>query len=74
MTIPEMKSDIVMPEGVNANREAYLIVVAKGPDVKRVEVGDRVVTLKGTVVGVPLEGKTQYMAKEEFIMGVIADE
>lgn len=74
MTIPETKSAIALPEGVQVNKEAYMVAIAVGPDVKSIQVGDRVVTLKGTVVGIPVEGKNYYMAKEELIMGIITEE
>lgn len=74
MAIPETKSEIALPDGVQVNKEAYMVAIAVGPDVKNIHVGDRVVTLKGTVVGVSVEGKNYYMAKEELCMGIIVDE
>jgi co-chaperonin GroES (HSP10) len=74
MTIPETKSAIALPEGVQVNKEAYMVAIAVGPDCKSIVVGDRVIALKGTIVGIPLDGKQFYMAKEEMLMGVIVED
>lgn len=74
MAIPEQNSSIALPDNVTVNKEAFMVCVAVGPDVKRIVVGDRCITLKGTIVQVPLEGKNFFIAKEELIMGTVIED
>lgn len=74
MTIPSRESAIALPDGVNVNREGFFVATAIGPDVKGIVVGDRIITIKEVIRSVKLDGKDYHLVKEEFVMGVIAEE
>ncbi len=77
MEIPERNSSIELPDGVKL-RKSYFVTTAIGPDVKKIQIGDRIVTMPQTMAQVKIEdeGKEKefYIVKEEFIMGIIHEE
>jgi len=75
LEIQRVKTNIVLPDDV-VTEKSCLIVLDVGPDVKKIRKGDSVITTPFDYIKVKFDDedkKEYYMAREEFIIGVIKE-
>ena len=71
--IKENASGIIIPETANKERPAIVRVVAIGPKVMNVKIGDKVL-IKGYMVDpIAIENKEYLVGQEEAVIGIIND-
>ena len=71
--VKENASGIIIPETANKERPAIVKVVAIGPKVMNVKIGDKVL-IKGYMVDpIAIENKEYLVGQEEAVIGIIND-
>lgn len=73
MEIPKFDTAISLPDGVKIQKDSHFVAIAVGPDVKKIAVGDKIVAFNQSMLKVKLDDREYFVAKEEFIIGIIQE-